>query len=654
MSTKFSSFDAMTRQNKINALMNIKKTGSTSQVDYYLVLHAILCEDIQVAMAAKMALPNFAAQSWYHDFGKPSNPETAGKIETFLRQTIGFGPELHEIEEPPERQQMAQNLARRQKRFENFQEWEGTFPPAVKILNTLREDTQQLLTGLLNPGETFERCWLGLYSEALQPFREIQRSLDSNTATMIVNLSRVLKPSQIDPSLGAMFRLMGRPAYLLILITGKRCMLFLRDEIGTSQAAVLVFNLQSVAAVRTQQDGLLKSIEIETHQDFIKLPQMMPADADDALAWLQESSIDAIEATEEFIDRDFEKELKKLDMLFKAHAIVAGEYHFRKSRLQKMELEKFSDANIELLLARRFSGGGQGERFDEQLLKKFTFEKTVMFTDIVGFSTQASQKMLLDTMTLLALHDKMLMPVIKESEGVLIKKIGDALMVRFDDPLKACAAAMEMQMILFEFNRQNDDKIFIRIGLNTGTVFVKNDDVFGDAVNIAARMESIARPGRIYLTESTMQKLDGRLPVENLGPKHVKGREEPITVFSLVNNSIQADEMAYMANDLLQKNGIQTNQPEQNAPEKPSYQDDEPAAIPALKPEISSRPEPTSTPAMPQTAPTPESFPEDFLHAVDQARSCYVRAVKEGRQRNPDLEDWFARFEALLRHEISG
>lgn len=640
--------------------MNIKKKGSNGQVDYYLVLHAILDEDIQVAMAAKMALPNFATQSWYQDFGKASSPETAGKIDAFLRQTIGFGPELREIDDPPERQQMAQNLARRQKRFENFQEWEGSFPASVKILNTLREDTQQLLTGLLNKGESFERCWVGLFAEGLQPFRDCQRSLDSNSATMVVNLSRILKPSQIDPSLGAMFRLLGRPAYMLILITQKRCMLFLRDEIGTSQAAVLVFNLQNIAAVRTIKDGLLTSIEIETHQDFIKLPQMAPADADDALSWLQESSIEAIEATEEFIDRDFDKELKKLDMLFKAHAIIAGEYHFRKSRLQKMELEKFSDANVELLLARRFAAGNKGDRFDEQLLKKFSFEKTVMFTDIVGFSTQASQKMLLDTMTMLAVHDKMLMPAIKESGGFLIKKIGDALMVRFDDPFKACSAAIEMQNILFDFNRQNEDKIFIRIGINTGTVFIKNEDVFGDAVNIAARMESIAKPGRIYITESTMLGLDNRLPVENLGPKHIKGREEPLIVYSLVDNSSQSDEMAYMANDLMQKSGLQTNTPEIST-EKTAYSEDRQApqqryeAHPAADaqsriPVMGDSPKIIAEQALPEAL----EFPADFFHAIDEARACYIRAVKEGKPRNPDLEDWFARFEALLRHEIAG
>jgi class 3 adenylate cyclase len=506
-----------------------------------------------------------------------------------------------------------------------------------------------------------------LFTEALEPFRDCQRSLDGNASTMVVNLARIYKPAEIDPTLGAMFGLLGRPAYMLALATAKRGMLFLRDEIGTSEAAVLVFNLQNISEVYITRDGQYANVEIETPQDFIKLPLMMSEDADDALNFLRTRSVDAIEASEEFIDRDFEKELKKLDMLFKAKALKSSEYHFRKSRLQKMELEKFSDANIELLLTRRFSEGSKGDRFDEQLLKKFTFEKTVMFTDIVGFSSQASQKMLLDTMTLLAVHDKLLMPVLKQYEGTLIKKIGDALMVRFDDPFKACQAAQEMQSRLFEFNQKNEDKIFIRIGINTGTVFVKNEDVFGDAVNIAARMESLARPGRIFITETTMQRLEARLPAENLGPQKVKGKTEPVIVYSLIDKTNQADEMASLANDFLQTTGLQASGGDVAAASQETAKEGsikESRSLPTL-PDLQM---PVETPvnAAPDHSPEaaddlanshqtpPDTFPENFLNAVDYARHCYIDAVKEGRMRNPDLEDWFARFEALLRPDIQG
>lgn len=656
MSIKFSSFAAMTRQNQINALMNIKKTGSTSQTDFLLVLHAMLSEDLQVAMAAKMAIANFTSQSWYQDFGKPSDPETTARISEYLRNSIGYGPELIEITDPPERQQMAQNLARKQKKFETTREWEGPFAEKVQLLNTLREDSWKLIEKNLKPGESIEKCWLCLFSETLQPFKDCIRSLDGNASTMVVNLSRIQHPDQIDPALGAMFKLLGRPAYLLALVTGKRAILFLRDEIGTSQAAILVFNLQNICSVNVVKEGMLSSVEIETHQDFIKLPLMANEDAEDAVSFLKERSVESIEATEDLIDRDFEKELKKLEMLFKARAIKSSEYFFRKSRLQKMELEKFSDANIELLLARRFADGIGNDKFDEQLLKKFTFEKTIMFTDIVGFSTQASQKMLLDTMTLLAVHDKLLMPTIKQFEGTLIKKIGDALMVRFDDPLQACMAAQDMQNRLFDFNARSEEKIFIRIGINTGTVFIKNEDVFGDAVNMAARMEALAKPGRIFVTETTMQKLENRLPAENLGPMQVKGRSEPINVYSIIDKTSKADEMAAMANEFLQNNGADSAPEKVASPERTQSQS-QPEAVPAQESEPATEviSEPNSETTHENTAvceEPPINYPGDFLNAIDYARYCYIRSVKDGRARQSDLEDWFARFELYLRPRI--
>lgn len=626
MSVKFSSFDGMTRQNKINALMSIKKTGSFSRSDYYLILHAMLDPDMQICMAAKMAAAHFSSQSWFQDFGKASTIEVRDKIADFLKNNIGFGPELHEIENAPDRQLLAQNLQKKQKKFETMQEWDGPFAHSAKLLNTLREDTQQIIKDMLVGDEKIERCWLCFYGEPLQPFRELQRSLDSNAATTVVNLSRVLNPGQVAPLFESMFSQTERPIYLLTIASNKRCYLFLRDELRTSQAAVLAFNLQNVASVRTVKDGVLMSIEIETPQDLIKLPLMAPDDAYEASSFLRERSVDAIEAQEEFIDRDFDKELKKLDMLFKAKAINNGEYIFRKSRLQKMELEKFSDANIELLLAKRFSDSAQGEKFDEQLLKKFTFEKTVMFTDIVGFSSKASQKQLLDTMTLLAVHDKLLMPLIKNYSGTLIKKIGDALMVRFDEPIKACNAAREMQSRLFEFNKKSSEKIFIRIGLNTGTVFVKNEDVFGDAVNIAARMETLARPGRIFITETTMQKIEGKIPCENLGKHLIKGKVEPILVFSIVDNTHQSDEMARLATELMQSAGIKGGDAHTDQ-EKEHH-----------------------SPTLPGNQVTPPAESQNTLLAtIDNARTIYINSVRNGKIRNPDLEDWFARFEELIR-----
>lgn len=637
MSVKFSSFDAMTRQNRITALMNIKESSDQKKEDYYLALHAMLDGEIQVALAAKMVLGTFSGKSWILDFGSLPSNEVRERISDFLRQNVGFGPELVEIDTGIDRQLMAQNLKKKQQKFASFQEWDGDFPATARLLNTLREDTQMMIKGLLLDGEKIEKAYLSFYSEALKQFKELQKTLDSNSATTIVNLSRIHDPAQTSPILEPLFAKLNRPIYLLAIITNKRGLLFLRDELKTSQASVIGFNLQTISSVKTLKEGALVSIEIEMPQDILVFPMLESNDAYEASGILREKSVESIEAQEEFIERDFDKELQKLGMLFKAKAIKNSEYIFRKSRLQKMELEKFSDTNIEFLLAKRFSDNELGEKFDQQLLKKFTFEKTVMFTDIVGFSSAASEKMLLDTMTLLAVHDKLLMPIIEEFDGKLIKKIGDALMVRFDLPIQACNAAIEMQVKLSEFNEKSDEKIFIRIGLNTGTVFEKNEDVFGDAVNVAARMESLAQSGKILITEATKKLVENDIHCVDAGHKEVKGKAEKIHVFTVSFGSGEGNDLAELANQFMKQAGVSA-EISNDAPE--DHNEINIAQPKNNKETVVDEKEAIRDPVL------------EMICSIDSARQSYILAVKSGSNRNADLEDWFARYEECIKPNL--
>jgi class 3 adenylate cyclase len=643
MSVKFSTFDAMTRQNKINTLMQIKEAKNQKKEDYYLALHAMLDNEIQVSLPAKMVAASFSDKSWLLDFSELSSVEARENIAEFLRANIGFGPELVESLSETDKQQLAQKLKQKQKKFESFQEWDGSFPETARLLNTLREDTQKIIQQMLLAEEKIERAYLCFYSDTLQPFRDLQRSLDSNSATTVVNLNRIHNLADISPVFPPLFALLNRPIYLLAIFTSKRGFLFLRDELKTSQAAVIGFSLQTISSVKTVKQGTLLNLEIETPQDIIVIPMLECNDAYEASVFLKEKSIEAIEAQEEFIERDFEHELKKLDMLFKAKAIKNSEYIFRKSRLQKMELEKFSDANIELLLAKRFSDQKMGEKFDEQLLKKFTFEKTIMFTDIVGFSSTASEKMLLDTMTLLAVHDKLLMPIIEENQGKLIKKIGDALMVRFDDPLQACHAAMRMQSELAEFNQKSEDKILIRIGLNTGTVFEKNDDIFGDAVNVAARMESLAQPGKIFITEGTRNLVGNEISCHEVGLRKVKGKDEPIRVYTISGDSEAAHEMAELADQFTEQTGISNESADETYETEKKSESETLAQFNLPDPENSKETEEREAVRDPVL---------EMICSIDSARQSYIQAVKNGSNRNADLEDWFARYEEYIKPNL--
>ncbi len=126
-----------------------------------------------------------------------------------------------------------------------------------------------------------------------------------------------------------------------------------------------------------------------------------------------------------------------------------------------------------------------------------------MFTDIYGYSRLMSmdeQK----AMAMLAEHDRIVDPLILSGNGRIIKKMGDAVLADFASPTDALRAALRIQNELKVYNgtRSKDERIIIRIGLHTGNVIMKDNDLFGQDVNVTARLETLADPGGICISES--------------------------------------------------------------------------------------------------------------------------------------------------------
>ncbi len=660
MSVNLASFDAMSPENRNSALRAVREKGSVKRDDFLLVLHALLDSDQQVRMSAKMAYKGFSEQPFFIDVKGLEQEVLRQKIEAAFPELRGARPERLEFKEEMEPQQMARDLQTRTKKAEMAGEWDGPFPQTAMLLNSLRYDTQALIRGFLGQDEKVEKVYIGFYHEPLKPFRECFRSLDNNTAVSIVNLSHVHDLGQLSPAFTTMFQFLERPIYLLVILTSERLVLFLRDNIKQSAAAAYGVWYSQIGKVGTTQSTLYSSVDIETGTDLLKIPQLVTEDALQIDKILKEKSIESIKGQEDFIDRDFDKELARLEMLFKARTVSSSEYMFRKMRLQKMELEKFSDANLEALLAKRFSDAGVGKKLDQEILKKFTAEKTVMFTDIVGYSEKAAEKQLIDTMTLLATHDKMLMPVINQFAGQLIKKIGDALMVRFDDPIAAVNAAREMQAKLIAFNRSSQEKILIRIGINTGTVFIKNQDVFGDAVNVAARMESMAQPGMIFLTEATFRKAGSKIPCLDFGERKVKGQPHPLRVYAVIDETRADQEMLAQARAFRKEMGLE-EPPEPVSGSAPLPAAPLPMTAPAREPStaetggislalVGSEPAVAAFEPVPQASAengpsaTPESEFESMKMLIRKAIQAYKNSVYLGKKRNPHLENWFKTF----------
>lgn len=139
---------------------------------------------------------------------------------------------------------------------------------------------------------------------------------------------------------------------------------------------------------------------------------------------------------------------------------------------------------------------------------------------------------------LLRKHKELVMPALEKFRGTLVKTIGDAFLVAFDSPTDAVLCGVEIQEILEAHNSEKTgaERIEIRIAINSGEVAVAEDgDIFGDAVNITARLESIAEPGEVFFTESVYLAMNKReVPSSEIGYRQFKGIPERIKVFRVL------------------------------------------------------------------------------------------------------------------------
>jgi adenylate cyclase len=128
-------------------------------------------------------------------------------------------------------------------------------------------------------------------------------------------------------------------------------------------------------------------------------------------------------------------------------------------------------------------------------------------------------------------------PKIKEHRGRTVKNIGDGLLAEFRSVVDAVRCAVEVQhgMVDREPEVPEDRRIRFRIGINLGDVIVEDDDIFGDGVNVAARLEALAEPGGICISRTVRDQIRDRLPFafEDLGEQSVKNIARSVRVYAL-------------------------------------------------------------------------------------------------------------------------
>lgn len=161
----------------------------------------------------------------------------------------------------------------------------------------------------------------------------------------------------------------------------------------------------------------------------------------------------------------------------------------------------------------------------------------IMFTDIVGYAalTQSDEARALDV---LERHNKLLRPIFPKHNGREIKTMGDAFLVEFDSALDGTQCAVEIQEFLHDYNvsSRDDWKIKLRIGIHLGDVVHKSNDVLGDAVNIASRIQPLADPEGICISEQVYDQVHNKttLSLERLEHSDLKNIRFATEVYKII------------------------------------------------------------------------------------------------------------------------
>jgi class 3 adenylate cyclase/dienelactone hydrolase len=153
----------------------------------------------------------------------------------------------------------------------------------------------------------------------------------------------------------------------------------------------------------------------------------------------------------------------------------------------------------------------------------------IMFTDIVGF-TALMGKDEKKTLELLHQYHHIQKSILKKHSGIFVKEIGDGMLAYFTEAKKALECSIEIQKNLSETSEAD-----IRIGLHWAEIFIEEDDIYGDGVNIASRIESLADPGGIYISEALHHALEdeGLTNRKLLGSAKLKNVREKISIYAV-------------------------------------------------------------------------------------------------------------------------
>ncbi len=162
----------------------------------------------------------------------------------------------------------------------------------------------------------------------------------------------------------------------------------------------------------------------------------------------------------------------------------------------------------------------------------------IMASDIVGFSRMMGADEAGTLAALQGFRTTLFDPIVECHQGRIVKLMGDGALVAFESVVAAveCAAEIQRRLAARNADRPETERLELRIGINLGDFIVDGDDLYGDGVNVAARLEPLAAPGGILVSGAVAAQVAGRvsLALEDLGPRQLKNIAEPVQVFQVV------------------------------------------------------------------------------------------------------------------------
>ena len=168
----------------------------------------------------------------------------------------------------------------------------------------------------------------------------------------------------------------------------------------------------------------------------------------------------------------------------------------------------------------------------------------ILAADVAGYSRLIGADEGGTLERLRALRRELFDPKIAEHRGRLVKTTGDGLLVEFASVVDAlrCAVEMQREMVGRNTDVPSDNRVELRIGINMGDIVVEDGDIFGDGVNVAARLESLAEPGGICVSARVQEDAVGKLDLvfEDIGEQQLKNITRPIRVYRVATTSSSA------------------------------------------------------------------------------------------------------------------